>query len=153
MKSIVAAALLSAMGAGSVAACPDFNMTPTFGAINLSAGFLPDPYVRNITAGGSQNISGCGGYGWAGWVPSRPDFSLMWSGSSAQLTIYANTTVDAVMLVNAPDGRTWYYDDDSAGNLDPAITIVNPQQGRYDIWIGSIDGSQRNPGQLIITER
>lgn len=153
--NVIFAAVAVAMGlaAGSAMACPNFNMTPTFGAIQLQAGFMPDPYVRNITAGGAQNISGCGGYGWAGYVPSRPDFSLMWTGSSAQLSILATTTVDAVMLVSAPDGQTWYYDDDSAGNLDPSITLFNPAQGRYDIWIGSIDGSRGNPGQLIVTER
>lgn len=152
MKALFAAAVAATAIAGAVEACPNFNMTPTFGAIHLAAGFQPDPYVRNITAGGTQNISGCGGYGWLGWVPSRPDFSLMWTGSSGRLSLLANTTTDAVMLVSAPDGRTWFYDDDSAGNLDPSITIMNPAQGRYDIWIGSIDGSQRNPGQLIITE-
>lgn len=156
MKRLALAAVaLAALSTAPAWACPDFNLVPTFGEIPLQAGFLPDPYVRNITAGGTQNIEACGGSGWSGFVSNSPDFSLQWSGSSAQLTIAALTTTDAVLLVNAPDGVTWYYNDDSVPNsdLNPAISIPNPQQGRYDIWIGSYDGSRRNPGQLVITER
>ncbi len=57
---------------------------------------------------------------------------------------------DAVLLVNAPDG-SWHYNDDYRGT-NPAITFYDPQQGLYDIWIGSYDGSRRNPGRLIFTE-
>jgi hypothetical protein len=149
--TLAAGAAAWTLTAGAAAACPNFNMSPTFGAIQLAAGFTPDPYLRDITAGGTQNIGACGGAGWAGFVPSRPDFSLVWTGLSAQLTIAAVTSTDAVLLVNAPDGVTWYYNDDYRG-VDPAIVIANPAQGRYDIWIGSYDGSTRNPGRLVITE-
>lgn len=150
MKSIIAVAAFAAFAAGSAAACPDWQGAPTFGQIELWAGFTPDPYVRNITAGGSTSIHNCGGTGWAGYVTTRPDFDLYWNGASAQLTIAAMAVTDAVLLVNAPDG-TWYYNDDYRGT-NPAVVIRNPQAGLYDIWIGSYDGSRGNPGQLIITE-
>lgn len=130
-------------------ACPDWQGRPYFGQIELWAGFTPDPYVRNITAGGTQNLAACG-LNAAGYVTSRPDFDLYWNGNSAQLTIAVQSRTDAVLLVNAPDG-SWYYSDDYRGS-DPAITFYSPQQGLYDIWIGTYDGSRRNPGQLIITE-
>ncbi len=157
-KLIATAATIFAIGATSAAACPNFNLAPHFGSIQLDAGFLPDPQIRNVTAGGTINLNRCGfsnlytyGEPLNGFVTTRPDFSLNWRGQSGQLTIALSSNADGILLVNAPDGRTWYYDDDYRG-LNPAITIQNPQQGRYDIWIGSYDGSRRNPAQLIFTE-
>lgn len=130
-------------------ACPDWQGRPHFGQIDLFAGFTPDPYVRNITAGGTQNLAACG-LNASGFVTSRPDFDLYWNGSSAQLTIAVQARADAVLLINAPDG-SYYFDDDTRGT-NPQITFLNPQEGLYDIWVGTYDGSRRNPGQLIITE-
>jgi len=31
----------------------DYTEPPSFGRVSLSSGFTPDPYVRNLTAGGS----------------------------------------------------------------------------------------------------
>ena len=135
--------------ATQAAACPDWQGQPYFGQIELYAGFQPDPYVRNITAGGTQRLENCG-FNATGFVTSRPDFDLYWRGQSSQLTIAVEANADAVLLVNAPDG-SWYYSDDYRGT-NPAITFVNPQEGLYDIWIGTYDGSRRNPGRLIFTE-
>lgn len=160
MKRFMAvASTVAAMAAAPAVACPNFNLNPHFGGISLNAGFQPDPQVRNITAGGSTNLSNCffgtilgrGQQTVAGFVTTRPDFSLSWGGNSGQLTIAVEANADAVLLVNAPDGQTWFYDDDYRG-VNPAVTISNPQQGRYDIWIGSYDGTRRNPGRLIFTE-
>lgn len=152
MKTILAAAacIAALLTGGTAAACPNWQAQPYFGQIQLNAGFQPDPYVRNVTAGGTSNLAGCGAPGWAGFVTSRPDFDLYWNGNSAQLTIAVVAGADAVLLVNAPDGQ-FYYSDDYRGT-NPAITFRNPQQGLYDIWIGSYDGSRRNPAQLIFTE-
>lgn len=158
-KSLIAGfAAVVALAATTAQACPNFNLRPHFGSIQLEAGFLPDPQVRNVTAGGTINLNRCGfgniytyGEPVNGFVTTRPDFSLNWYGASQQLTIAIETNADAILLVNAPDGRTWYYDDDYRG-LAPAITIQNPQQGRYDIWIGSYDGTRRNPARLVFTE-
>jgi hypothetical protein len=148
MKRILAAiALVGAMAAPALA-CPDYQAPPSFGNIELWAGFMPDPYVRNITAGGRYDLAGCfGSNGWGGSVASRPDFDLYWNGSSAQLTIAVNANADTVLLINGPDGQ-WYYQDDP-----PAITFTNPQPGLYDIWIGAYGGGRGLPGQLVITER
>ncbi|TNC73782.1 peptidase S1 [Rubellimicrobium roseum] len=148
MKVLFAAAALSVLAAAPALACPNWEASPSFGQIDLSAGFMPDPYVRNITAGGRYDLAGCfGSNGWGGSVASKPDFDLYWSGNSSALTISVNSGSDTVLLINAPDGE-WYYSDDPA-----AITFRSPQQGLYDIWIGSYGGHSGIPGQLVITER
>ena len=149
MNAIFAAVVTTVgLAAGSAMACPNWEAAPSFGQIDLNAGFMPDPYVRNITAGGGYDLAGCfGANGWGGSVASKPDFDLYWNGSSAQLTIAVNTNADAVLLINAPDGQ-WYYSDDPS-----AITFSNPQMGLYDIWIGAYGGGSGIPGQLVISER
>ncbi|MBD3678915.1 MAG: peptidase S1 [Rhodobacteraceae bacterium] len=130
-------------------ACPNWRADPYFGTIDLMAGFQPDPYVRNITAGGTINLERCFN-GWTGYVTGRPDFDLNWHGSANKLTIAVEAGADAVLLINAPD-ELFYYNDDTYGK-NPVITFINPQPGLYDIWVGSYDGSRRNPARLIITE-
>ncbi len=150
MKPLFAALAFALAGAPALA-CPDWQQRPNFGTIDLTAGFENDPAVYRITAGGTHNIERCFRNGEAGFVTVRPDFDLNWHGNSAQLTIAVEVRgADAVLLVNAPDG-SWYYSDDYRGT-NPAITFNNPQTGLYDIWIGTYDGSRRNPGRLIFTE-
>jgi hypothetical protein len=144
----LAAALIAA--AAPALACPDWEARPHFGDIELSAGFEPDPWRKRVTAGGTIDLSRCFSSGESGYVTTRPDFDLYWKGNSDQLTIAVESKADAVLLVNAPDGK-WYYSDDYRGS-DPAITFYNPQEGLYDIWIGSYDGSRRNPANLVFTE-
>ena len=148
LRALLAVAAIAA--APAAIACPNWQARPTFGQIDLYAGFTPDPYVRNVTAGGTTNMQRCFSGGFAGFVPTAPDFDLYWNGTSSQITIAVQSRADAILLVNAPDG-SWHYSDDYRGT-DPAITFYNPQQGLYDIWIGSYDGSRRNPAQLIVTE-
>jgi len=150
LKSFFAAiATVAALAAVPAVACPDWQGAPYFGTVELTAGFNPDPYVRNVTAGGTNDLGRCG-LNAAGYVTSRPDFDLYWRGSSSQMTIAIESNADAVLLVNAPDG-SWHYSDDYRGT-NPAITFFNPQEGLYDIWIGSYDGSRRNPARLVFTE-
>lgn len=150
MRFLFAAAVLAGGIAASPAlACPDWEAPPHFGQIDLWAGFEPDPYRRRVTAGGTIDVSRCI-RDTAGFVTRRPDFDLYWNGSSSQLTIAVESNADAVLLVNAPDG-SWYYSDDYRGT-NPAITFHDPQEGLYDIWIGSYDGSRRNPANLVFTE-
>jgi hypothetical protein len=149
-RILVAAALAVLTAAAPAAACPDWEGRPFYGDIRLSAGFEPDPWIKSVTAGGTIDLARCFNGGEAGFVTQRPDFDLYWEGTSDKLTIAVSSRADAVLLVNAPDG-SWYYNDDYRGN-DPAITFLNPQAGLYDIWIGSYDGSRRNPANLIFTE-
>lgn len=153
MKTLFPAAVAAVLAlAAPATACPNYQAAPSFGDISLAAGFTPDPYVRNIQAGGGYDLAACfGSNGWGGSVAAAPDFDLYWNGSSARLTIAAEVPADAVLLVNAPDGQ-WYFNDDTYGT-NPVITFNNPQPGLYDVWIGAYNGTSGNRGQLIITER
>ncbi|MCU4654729.1 peptidase S1 [Roseibacterium sp. SDUM158016] len=144
---------VAALAAPAAMACPSYNNPTVFGSANIPANFMPDPWVRNVTAGGTVNLQSCG-FNWPGYVVSRPDFRFQYSGVSptGQLTIAieARSNVDTILLVNAPDG-TWHYNDDYRGT-NSAITFYNPLQGQYDIWTGSYYLSSNNPAQLIVTE-
>ncbi|MGF1625743.1 MAG: peptidase S1 [Alphaproteobacteria bacterium] len=135
-------------------ACPDYGLPSSFGSIVLYENFNPDPYVRNITAGGRYSLAGCfGSNQYTGSVAAKPDFEFQYSTSgSYNLTIMVQSGYDTMLLVNDPNGE-WWFDDDSGGNGNPMITFAGPVSGVYDIWIGSYDGGRGLPGQLMISER
>lgn len=141
------------LAAGAAEACPNYNLRAAFGTINLPGGFLPDPYLRNVTAGGGYYLPNCG-FNWAGWVASAPDFQFSYSAAGYPLTIGINSAADTVILINDPAGN-WYFNDDAGGawGLGGAISFPNPTPGVYDIWIGTYYQASGIPGQLIITER
>jgi hypothetical protein len=150
---LFAAALALAAAAQIAAACPSYNNPTVFGSANIPANFTPDPYLRNLTAGGRVSLQSCG-FDFPGYTVSRPDFRFFYSGTSptGRLTIAleARSNVDTVLLVNAPDG-SWHYNDDYRGT-NSAITFLNPLQGQYDVWAGSYHLSSNNPARLVITE-
>lgn len=129
---------------------PDIDLTPNYGSVNLRAGFTPDPYTKQIMAGGSipaaRAKSGC-----VGNVSAAPDFQVFYDrAGDADLTFKNISNDDTTLLVNTPNGR-FYCDDDSAGDLNPKVTITNPQNGRYDIWVGTY-GDQMIQSTLQVTE-
>lgn len=152
-RSSVAAvgALVMAAFAGSCASAPNYSGTgqsttysggepnwqaaPTYGTINLSAGFTPDPYLRSISAGGADEV-GLGGSECTGYIhAAAPDLDLNYQAGGYQLAIYAKADTDITLIVNAADGR-WYCSDDYSGT-NPAIVFSNPPSGNYNIWIGT----------------
>jgi len=146
-----AAIVASVVAVGAAEACPAWQLQPSFGQIQLSAGFLPDPYVRNVTAGGQYSLSACG-YNAQGNVAQAPDFDLYYQAGGFPLTIHVNSAYDTVLLVRGPNG-TFYFSDDDGGGLNPSITFSNPQSGLYDIWIGTYANARGLAAQLYITER
>ena len=125
----------------------DPNLKPTFGKVDLKAGFPNDPYEVKLTAGGDIQTK-LGGV--TAWVAKAPDFRLNYTAGKFNLTIYAESKADTTLLINLPDGK-WIADDDSGGNLNPLIKIENPKSGQYDIWVGTF-GKDNAPAVLKITE-
>ncbi len=132
-----------------VAAAQDINGPPTYGTFNLQAGFEPDPAFQDVVAGGRTDasaISGC-----RGMIATNPDVRIIYSSGQYPLTIWAESSIDTTLVINAPDG-TWYCDDDSAGNLNPALRFARPQSGRYEIWVGTYNGGNGN-ARVWVSER
>ncbi|MDX1494237.1 MAG: hypothetical protein R3253_09270 [Longimicrobiales bacterium] len=148
--SIAGAALASValLGASDLAA-QDVSATPTYGSVELTTGFMPDPHVVELTAGGDISVNeGSCTYG---QVAEAPDFDLYYTATEAN-TLYISVIGDGdtTLLVNGPDGR-WYCDDDSYGDLDPILAIPKAQSGLYDIWVGTY-GEELVSATLYISE-
>ena len=132
------APLALSVTAGAAAACPDYQ---AWGASHAVTG--PQMYSRvsyDVTAGGGNALTACG-FSEEGYVVSAPDFTFDLSqmqGYALQVRVVSEC--DAVLLVNAPNAA-WYYDDDSNGNLDPAVWLDHPGAGYLDVWVGTYDGS------------
>lgn len=133
---------------------PRINGEPFFGEHRLRAGFTPDPFLVDITAGGDIDISYLGG-DCVGHISQNPDTQLHWSGDSDYLTfkfVPDQPGDDTTLIINAPDG-SWYCNDDAhSGTLDPALTFYSPDEGRFDIWVGTFHDGEFISGQLQITE-
>jgi len=119
---------------------PNWQAAPTYGTVELTAGFTPDPYIRSIAAGGADEVSlsgsGCSGFIHAG----APDLDLNYRNAGQyELAIYAKADTDITLVVYGPD-RRWYCSDDANGT-NPAITFPNPMSGNYNIWIGTYRAS------------
>jgi hypothetical protein len=131
----------------------------------LRTGFTPDPWAFRLTAGGGRdpiNVETLGLRDSAtnqacsrSFITPRPDFRFSFAAGTQfpLLRFYVQTQngADATLLVNTPDAR-WRCNDDSHGGLMPTIDFNNPQPGRYDVWVGTYDGSRRNRAQFFVTE-
>jgi hypothetical protein len=131
----------------SQAATQDPELKPTYGQVTLKAGFEPDPYTKNVEAGGpiETNLGGV-----TAWVAKAPDFKLTYTAGEYPLTIHVECEEDTTLLINLPDGK-WIANDDVNG-LNPQLRFAKPQSGRYDIWVGTFKQGGTPPAKLIITE-
>jgi hypothetical protein len=145
----VALTTLSAFAPESASA-QNISMEPYYGRITLQGGFMPDPHVVKLTAGGSQQVAVGNGCSY-GKVSDRPDLNLTYEGNGSRtLYIYAVGSEDITLLVNLPNA-SWRCDDDSFGDLDPILVIPNARSGLYNIWVGTY-GSEMTSATLYITE-
>jgi hypothetical protein len=147
--ALAAAVCLSAARAGvgpEPEEKPDPELKPTFGQVKLKAGFTPDPFKRELIAGGAirTNLGGVNAY-----VAKAPDFKLFYTAGDFALTIHVDSPADTTLLINLPDGK-WVAVDDAEG-LNPVLKFETPQSGRYDIWVGTF-GKENAKATLFITE-
>lgn len=148
MKKTLLVAAASLLITGPVMA-QSAQMTANFGEIQLTAGFTPDPYRVQMTAGGSVNGASLPG-SCLGYISEAPDFEVSYDGGSLPLVFRTLSSSDTTLIINGPDGR-WYCDDDSYGDLDAEVRFNRPQSGVYDIWVGTVDGGTAS-ATLLITE-
>ena len=131
------------------AAAQDPCQKPNFGQVALKSPTTPDPFTKEITAGGNLKVV-------IGNVKMKitraPDFKLDYTKGDAfkQLNFYVRSNADTTLLIHMPEGG-YIADDDSGGNLNPLIQLKNPPSGRYDIWIGTYNDTPAR-AILYITE-
>lgn len=134
----------------------DVSKTATYGEISLPAGFDDDPRVITVMAGGSVDLSASTMFSCNGFVSDTPDYQIDYSTGSADLSLsfFAESEVDTVLLINAPDGQ-WHCNDDFGGDfgLTAGLTFEQPMTGIYDIWVGVYDDDDNfSESELYITE-
>ena len=76
-----------ALGLGAAAA-QDYTLPATYGDIKLATGFLPDPHVTTLEAGGPINVANTVGGDCRGFVADAPDLRLFYTAGTAPLIFY-----------------------------------------------------------------
>lgn len=130
----------------------DYTLASNFGSTDLTAGFTPDPFTVEITSGGPIDVSYLGN-GCRGFATAASDYDVTYTAGSEDLLrfYFVAETEDTTLIINAPDG-SWHCNDDAPGTIDPMIDFDDPEEGRYDVWIGSYESGTENEGTLYVTE-
>lgn len=141
---------ISALSAAGVSG-QDLTAQPIAGTVSLKAGFVPDPSIIQVRAGGVTDATGvhanCRGY-----ISNAADVRLNYSAGSMPLIISVDSAADTTLVVNGADG-SWYCDDDSGvSGANPMVRFNTPGSGRYDIWIGTYSAGATQSARLHISE-
>ena len=123
-----------------------------FITMNLTAGYAMDPFFVSVEGGGMIDASTLG-EGCTGFVNEAPAVTVDWEGEADFVEAFYLSDHDPVMVIETPGGEFLCADDANEVLLDPVIEITDPEQGVYNIWIGTFDEGQRFPGVLVITTR
>lgn len=151
VKRVLAAGVTFAALLAVPASAQNFSASPTYGTMNLTAGFSPDPQIVNLQSGGSipaSNLSSsC-----TGFIANAPDVRLNYTAGSLPLIISVASGVDTTLVINGPDG-SWYCDDDSGvEGMNPAVRFGSPRSGQYDIWVGTFGNASLQAATLNVSE-
>lgn len=148
-RLLATAAILGAVALSPASPAQNFNLPPSFGTINLVAGFTPDPRFIDVTAGGTIAADRLG-RDCTGTIANPPDVRLNYTAGSLPLYLFAQSRADVTLVVNLPDG-SWICNDDFDGT-NPGIVLNRPPSGQYDIWVGVFGGGRGVPARLGISE-
>jgi len=132
------AALL--LTAAAALACPDYSQTGA--SYDVTGEQLYSGFGLAVVAGGDNDLSTCDlpGVSGSGFFITPPDFSFFLSGMDGyDLEVSVQGDCDTALLVNTPSA-TWFYDDDSAGELQPYLLLNGVGDGRLDAWVGTYNG-------------
>lgn len=150
--SVVTSVFAMVACAVTPAVAQDYNANTNYGDLQLQAGFTPDPALVTLQAGGTLDAADrfdtCQGF-----IAQAADVRLVWSGSgkgSSPIKISVVSNADTTLVVNGPDGR-WYCDDDGGEDDNPSLTLT-PQNGRYEIWVGTYTSGETKNSVLSISE-
>ncbi len=138
--------------AGAVGDGPDFSLDPAYGAVDMAAGFTPDPHTQAIAAGGSINAAVLGVDTCVGWIAQAPDYRVNWTGTGP-LIFSVNSEADTTLVINDGQGN-WVCDDDG-GNIgaNPSVAFQSAPSGQYDVWVGTYAQGDLQDSTLYVSEQ
>lgn len=121
---------------GEGMACPDASVAP-LARHALTGRDLWSPERFAVRAGGHHGLLDCGTTGW-GYVRAAPDFvfDLSRMGRYRRLHLRSYAECDTVLLLRDPLGR-WFFDDDSGVGRTASLSLPDPVDGEYAVWVGS----------------
>ncbi len=152
LLALGALAALFSDGDGAIAAKPNLEAAPMFGAVKLTADFAPDPYRVDLMAGGSAALDATLGEDCVGRIDAdQPDLALDYQAGEYKLFIYGEADDDISLAIHAPDGNWYCNDDGPARGLNPTVAFARPSSGTYRIWVGTI-AHDATPARLMISE-
>lgn len=150
----ITAIAVFATGLVQAAFAQDFNAEPLYGAVELSAGFTPDPQLVELLAGGTDSVGHLGNDCVGFIAADQPDYKLTYEAASSQLGIFVDAQIDTTLVINGPRGN-WHCNDDASNLSDtnPGILFNTPLSGNYNIWVGTYsEAAVDNTATLAITE-
>jgi hypothetical protein len=117
-------------------ACPDDAVAPV-ARHELTGRNLWSPERFDVRAGGQYPLADCGRAGW-GHVRQAPDFvfDLARMKRYRRLHLRSFAECDTVLLLRDPLGR-WFFDDDSGVGRTASLSLPDPVDGAYAVWVGS----------------
>ena len=90
----------------------------------------------------------------AGLVAAKPSFVFKIAGQPKQVSVHFEGDADASLLVVGNNLKTVECNDDAAAgaNLNPLVTLANPAEGAYAVYVGRLDPTKPVKGKLTITD-
>lgn len=129
----------AAFAALSLSALPAMaqDAQPLYGEVELRGGFMPDPWTRDLLAGGDRWAgeidAACAGYVNSG----PPDLRLNFAEPQTALHLTLSALDPVSLMVRLPNGAL-----QCSGPTDTLarLTLGKPIPGSYEIWTGSDSG-------------
>lgn len=132
----------------------DYSLDPIYGVINLNNSLLAKSHSVSLGGGGGVSVDDLDlGTNCTGYASEAPDYRVNWSGSTSGVNISFNannSSDDAVLIVNTPDGE-WICNDDGPDGYNPRLTLGSSSEGQFDIWVANYDGEDIIQGNLVIS--
>lgn len=121
---------------GVALACPDGDAMAAE-QYRFTGRNLWSPERFRVEAGGHIALTDCGAMGW-GYVRQAPDmvFDLTRMRRYRRLHLRSYAECDTVLLLRDPSGQ-WFFDDDSGVGRTASLSLSDPLDGSYAVWVGS----------------
>ena len=132
----------------------NLDTEPLYGSSALTSGFIEDPLVVILEAGGPDSVAllnnECLGY----ISNDQADYVIKYEAGNSELGFFVDSDIDTTLIINDPRGN-WQCNDDAdvLPGTNAGISFNTPVSGNYHIWVGSYSSSDAGePARLIITE-